>query len=399
MKPLYLKRGEDKRLRMGHLWIFSNEVDTAKSPLRDFEPGEPALVHDSSGRMLGTAYVNPASLISARILSRNAVIPDHAFLRERLKSALHLRATLYDEPYYRLCFGEGDYLPGLVVDRYNDSIVIQITTAGMERLKPDIITILDELLNPSIILIRNDTPGRDLEGLERHVEIAKGPALEHIPELLVIRENGLSFEAPFMQGQKTGWFFDQRVNHTCTRPFAPGATILDAFSYVGGFGVTAAAAGAKSVTFLDASRKALECAQNNTQRNAPECAVSILCGDALDTLANLREERAAYDIVCVDPPAFIKRKKDAEKGLAAYRRINELAMDLVTDGGILITCSCSQHLEADELRRITVRAAARRGFRVQILCTGAQGPDHPVHPAMPETAYLKALALRICRSA
>lgn len=399
MKPLYLKRGEDKRLRVGHLWIFSNEVDIAKSPLRDFEPGEAALVLDSGGRALGTAYVNPASLISARILSKREVFPDRAFLRERLEAALRLREALYPEPYYRLCFGEGDFLPGLVADRFDDILVVQIATAGMERLKTDIVEALDELLRPSVILLRNDTPGRDLEGLERYVETVKGPALEDLPETFLVRENGLSFEAPFTRGQKTGWFFDQRDNHAFTRPFAAGAGVLDAFSYAGGFGVTAAAAGAASVTFLDASRKALECALNNARRNAPECAVSDLCGDALDTLANLREEGATYDIVCVDPPAFIKRKKDAEKGLAAYRRVNELAVDLVADKGILVTCSCSQHLDAEELRRIAAKAAAKRGRRVQILRAGTQGPDHPAHPAMPETAYLKALALRVFRSA
>lgn len=399
MKSLYLRRGEDKRLRVGHLWIFSNEVDIAKSPLRDFEPGEPALVCDAAGRVLGTAYVNPGSLISARLLSRKAMLLTRDFLRERLETAWRLRETLYPEPYYRLCFGEGDYLPGLVVDRFGDIIVIQITTAGMERLQTDIVEVLDELVRPSVILLRNDTPGRTLEGLERYVKTVKGPAVENLPEYLVVRENGLTFEAPFARGQKTGWFFDQRENHAFIRPFAASATVLDVFSYAGGFGVTAAAAGAQSVTFLDASRVALECAQNNASHNAPNCATSLLCADALDTLLNLREEGATYDIVCIDPPAFIKRKKDAEKGLAAYQRVNELAMALVADKGFLVTCSCSQHLEADELRRIAARAAAKRGCRVQILKAGAQGPDHPVHPAMPETAYLKAFVLRVFRSA
>ena len=399
MKPLYLKRGEDKRLRTGHLWIFSNEVDVNKSPLRDFEPGEPALVRDAAGRPLGTAYVNPASLICARLLSKKALTPDRSFLYERLFAALRLRETLYSEPYYRLCFGEGDFLPGLVADRFNDVLVVQIATAGMERLKEHVIDVLDELIRPSILLLRNDIPSRTLEGLELHVESAIGPAPDALPETLMVRENGLTFAAPFIRGQKTGWFFDQRDNHALTRPFAAGARVLDAFSYAGGFGATAAAAGAKSVTFLDASETALDYALKNARHNAPECAAAVLSKDALDTLANLREEGAAYDIVCLDPPAFIKRKKDAENGLAAYRRVNELAMDLVADRGILVTCSCSQHLEAGELRRIAVKAAAKRGRRIQLLRAGAQGPDHPVHPAMPETAYLKALVLRVFRSA
>lgn len=392
MQQLFLKKHEDRRLRAGHLWIFSNEVDVKRSPLTAFAPGEAAQVCDAGGRPLGTAYVNPASLIAARIVSRRADEPlDAGLIRKRLARALKLRETLFDVPFYRLCHGEGDWLPGLVLDRYGDIFSAQITTAGMEAQKDALLDVLGELFRPKAVLLRNDVGVRAMENLPLAVENGMGLA----PEEIEVLESGASFAVSLSEGQKTGWFYDQRPNRVEAAKYAEGQSVLDAFCYAGGFGVMAARHGATSVTFLDASKAALGMAARNLAANAPACGGETLPGDALETLAALRDEGRRFGVVCLDPPAFIKRKKDAEQGLNAYRRVNDLGLQLVEDGGILTSCSCSHHLEAEALRRLIAQCAAKRGLNTQLLYQGFQGPDHPVHPSMPETAYLKVFILRV----
>lgn len=388
METLFLKKGEERRLLAGHLWVFSNEVDVKRSPLTAFEPGQDALVADARGRVLGTAYVNPASLIAARLVSREAEKPlCAALLQERLARALALREALFDRPFYRLCHGEGDFLPGLVLDRHGEWLTAQITTAGMERHREELAETLRELLRPSGCVLANDIAARELEGLPRREESPWGEA-EALPQEIEIEENGLAYHIPLLGGQKTGWFYDQRPNRVALAGLARGADVLDAFCYAGGFGALAAARGAKSVTFLDASASALEFARGNAAR-AGAAEVAALKGDALTVLAELRRDGRSFDIVCLDPPAFIKRRKDAKQGLEAYRRVNELGLDLVRPGGFFMSCSCSHHLEAGELLRLIARAAGRRGRHLRLIRQGFQGPDHPIHPAMPETAYLK----------
>lgn len=392
METLYLKRGEDRRLRAGHLWVFSNEVDVTRSPLTAFMPGQAVNVADAADRMLGTAYVNPSSLIAARLVSRRPETPLNADLvRSRLEDALSLRQRLFHEPFYRLCHGEGDLLPGLVVDRHGDHLVAQISTAGMDRLTADLVDILSGMLNPVSLLLDNDIPGRDQEGLPRTVTSAVGAA----PDAVDVRENGLTYSAPLSRGQKTGWFYDQRDNRASLIPFAPGATVLDAFCYAGGFGALALRHGARAVTFADASATALDFARRNAEMAAPHTDIECLHGDALNILARLRQEGRRFDLVCLDPPAFIKRRKDARQGLEAYRRINELGLDLVKPGGMLMTCSCSHHLEAETLRGLVAKAAARRRLHLRLLRQGFQGADHPIHPSMPESAYLKTFLFQV----
>ncbi len=393
METLYLKKGEDRRIRSGHLWVFSNEIDISRSPLASFSPGQPANLADSGGRMLGTAYVNPASLIAARIVSRRQDEPlDAGLLHRRLADALALRERLYDRPFWRLCHGEGDFLPGLVADRHGSHLVCQVTTAGMDAQTDALLNVLDELLHPASILLDNDIPARDLEGLPRYQKAASGA----VPEEACIEENGVRYAIPLASGQKTGWFYDQRLNRASFAGLAaPGCSVLDAFCYAGGFGTLAARNGAGSVTFLDASAHALGYARRNAE---PFCRdVETLQGDALELLAGLRRQGRTFDMVCLDPPAFIKRKKDAKQGLEAYARVNELGMDLVAPGGILMTCSCSHHLQEDALRAIAARAAGKRRRHARLIFRGFQGPDHPVHPAMPETAYLKTFLFQFPR--
>lgn len=391
MRTLQLRNREERRLRAGHLWVFANEVDVARTPLTDFAPGESATVCDARGAALGSACVHPGSLICARLHSRRPDTElDEGLLGERLTAALRLRTRLFDAPWYRLCHGEGDFLPGLVVDRYGGHLCVQVTTAGMERRRPALEACLRDLLGPASILWANDAPARRLEGLPLLPQ-CDGP----VPETLRVPENGCLFEVPCAQGQKTGWYYDQRGNRASLARFAKDADVLDIFSYAGGFGVTAAAAGARSVTFVDASAQALEYAARNARANAPACAAETLCGDAFDILRQLLAKERRFQVISLDPPAFIKRRKDAAKGLAAYRQANALAVRLLAPGGVLATSSCSHHLEAEALRGCLVRALARRNAPGRIIFTGGQGPDHPVHAAMPETAYLKCFIAQL----
>ena len=393
METVFLKKGEDRRLRIGHLWVFSNEIDTKRSPLTSFAPGQSVLVADCGGRPLGTGYVNPASLIAVRMVSRRAdEALDAALLRRRLSDALALRERMFERPFYRLCHGEGDFLPGLVADRHGDHVVCQITTAGMDAHTDELLSVLDELLHPASILLDNNVASRDLEGLERFQRVALGEA----PEEVTVEENGMSYAVPLKNGQKTGWFYDQRVNRDALTPFVraqKGCHVLDAFCYAGGFGALAAKNGAGRITFMDASAQALSYAGRNAGQFGTE--TELLQGDALTLLADLRREGRTFDIVCLDPPAFIKRKKDTRQGLEAYQRVNEIGLDLVRPGGMLMTCSCSHHLEADALRGLVTRAAGKRRRHARLLFQGFQGPDHPIHPAMPETAYLKTFLFHL----
>ena len=253
MQQLFLKKHEDRRLRAGHLWIFSNEVDVKRSPLTAFAPGEAAQVCAADGRTIGTAYVNPASLIAARIVSRKADEPlGAALIKKRLERALQLRETLFDVPFYRLCHGEGDWLPGLVLDRYGDVFSAQITTAGMEAQKDALLEVLGELFTPKAVLLRNDVGVRTMENLPLLVETGMGT----VPDEIEVRESGAAFTVSLAEGQKTGWFYDQRPNRVEAAKYAKGKTVLDAFCYAGAFGVMAARNGAAGVTFLDASRQA-----------------------------------------------------------------------------------------------------------------------------------------------
>lgn len=386
---LRLKRGEDRRLTAGHLWVFSNEVDTDATPLTAFAPGDLVQVINDRGRFLGHAYVNPRSLICARIMSRDAQYPiGKSLIVHRLQVALSLRRRLYEQPYYRLVYGESDGLPGLVVDRYGDVLVAQIGTAGMERLKPEIAAALAKVVQPAALLWKNDSGARELEGLPKYVETGAGT----VPETVELIENGLRFVVPLAEGQKTGWFFDHAGNRSTFLKYVAGARVLDVFSYLGAWGLAAARHGAADVTCVDASVQALAWLARNATLN--ELKVETLKGDAFDVLEALHAERRRFDVVVLDPPAFVKRRKDLPKGQAAYRRLNQLGMQLLDRDGVLVSCSCSYHLSGEDLLAAIQKAARHVERFVQVLESGGQAGDHPVHPAIPETRYLKAFFCR-----
>ncbi len=358
-------------------------------PLNKFQAGALARVLAHNDRALGLAYVNPKSLISARMLD-TWTMPDAAWFAARIRVALALRERLYREPFYRVVYGESDGLPGLVVDRYGTQCVAQIGTAGMELLKPHIQRALLQVLECDALLFKNDSGARELEGLPSYVEAAKGDFDEHG----LVVEDGLKFSAPLALGQKTGWFFDQAANRRALSAYVrKGARVLDVFSYVGAWAVRAAKAGASEVVCVDSSAAALDLAVKNGERNG--LTVSARKGDAFDVLEALAKEGARFDVVIVDPPAFAKRRKDLPKALAAYKRLNQLAMQVLAGDGILVSCSCSYHLSAEDLQDAIAKAARAADKHLQILELGGQAPDHPVHPAIPETRYLKAYFCRV----
>ncbi|MCB1572998.1 MAG: class I SAM-dependent rRNA methyltransferase [Xanthomonadales bacterium] len=393
LPALYLKRGEDTRLRAGHLWVFSNEVDVARSPLGGFEPGQACVIVDSRDKPIGVGYVNPNSLICARLVSRGIEHAlDRSLLVHRLKVALALRERLYDEPWYRLVFGESDGLPGLTIDRFDDVLVAQTTTAGMERLKDAITEAALKVLKPRQLWWKNDASIRSMENLPEYADLGHGAAVD---APLIVREAGLEFECDPVGGQKTGWFYDQRDNRDHLRALVKGKRVLDMFSYLGGWGIRAAAFGASEVVCVDASQPAVDAIGRNARRNGFGDTVSAVRADAFDYLKALREQRERFDVVILDPPAFVKRKKDLAEGRVAYRRLNELGMQVLERDGILITCSCSYHMPRAALLDGVQQAARHLDRQAQLLVDLQQGPDHPVHPAIAETDYLKGFILRV----
>ena len=392
LAPLRLKKNEDRRLRAGHVWVFSNEVDIIATPLTAFEAGQPVRIEDAGGKAIGTGYVNPRTLICARLVSRDpAMMLDQSLLVHRLNIALSLRVRLFDQPYYRLVFGDADGLPGLVVDRYGDVVVVQITTAGMERLKAEIVAALEKVIRPRAILLRNDSASREIEGLPIYVETALGD----VPDKVLLEENGVRFEAPLIEGQKTGWFYDHRMNRARLRHYVKDKRVLDMFCYLGAWGLQAADAGARQVECVDTSAKAVEWTRANAELNGVADRVSVIEADAFDALKDLRARREHFDVVILDPPAFIKRRKDIKEGARAYQRLNQMAMQVLAKDGILVSASCSFHLKRAELQEILLQTSRHVDRYIQIIEQGHQGPDHPVHPAIPETSYLKAIFARL----
>ena len=383
---IYLRKNEDKRLRKGHQWIFSNEIDTQRSPLDQFSAGDLVNVIGAGGKTLGSAYINPHTLICARLLSRKPDLKCGVnFFKSRLAAALALRDKLFERPFYRLVFGESDGLPGLVIDRFGTVLSVQITTAGIETHKEALISALVELLSPEAIILKNDNDQRQLECLSSENEIAYGDP----PNPLIIEENNARFKIDILQGQKTGWFYDHRDSRSRCAKISAGRTVLDLFSYTGAWGILAAVAGAAEVTCVDASGAALELAADNAQLNRVDAKMQFIRNDVFEFLRQSREGHRRYDIIVLDPPALIKRKKDFKQGFEAYRRLNHLALQILAPHGILVSASCSHHLNRENLHEI-LRSSSRHIDRHLIFFAGGgQGPDHPIHPAIPETEYLK----------
>jgi len=392
LPSVLLRSGEDRRVRSGHPWAFSNEI-LMDPETKALPAGSLAILRSPSGEALGLATFNPHSLIAARLLTTNPeATVDALFLGRRLAQATALRDRLIGVPYYRLIHAEADGLPGVIVDRFGDALVVQVNSAGMDRLTPVLLEALEAELSPKTIVLKNDSPVRELEGLTREVIVAKGEAAGAI-ELI---ENGARFVADLSGGQKTGWFYDQRDNRRFTAGLASGANVLDVYSYSGGFGVLAARQGAKSVICVDRSAAALDAARQAAQLNGVDKIVSFEKSEAFEALERLGGTSARkFEVVICDPPAFVKNHKDLKTGAQGYRKLVRLAAPLVARGGFLFVASCSHLVDppmfADQVRR-GLRDAERTG---RILLSSGAALDHPVHPGLPETAYLKALTLQL----
>ena len=392
---LILKKNEDKRLRQGHLWVFSNEVDTQRTPLTQFQAGDIVQVLASNGQVMGAAYINPNTLICTRLLSRKAGAKLGAKLfSSRIAKALALRERFYDKPFYRLIFGESDGLSGLVIDRLGDVLSVQITTAGVERQKEPLIEVLVELLQPKAILLKNDNPQRELEGLSTESEVIYG----ELPEEIIIEENQAKYKVDALNGQKTGWFYDHRSSRAELAKLASGKTVLDLFSYTGAWGIPAAMNGAEHVTCVDASASATAIGAENAQLNHVEDKMDFIKSDVFEFLKQARLEKKHFDIIVLDPPALIKRKKDFKAGYEAYRRLNHLALQVLAKDGILVSASCSYHLSRANLHYILRTSARHIDRHLTIVASGGQAPDHPVHPSIPETEYLKTFVCSVTES-
>ncbi|HZB94213.1 MAG TPA: class I SAM-dependent rRNA methyltransferase [Stellaceae bacterium] len=386
-----LQPGRHRRAEAGHPWVYSNEVamDAAAKALA---PGTLVTLRSAGGDPLGVASFNPHTLVSARLIDRDVKRRiDASFFAERLERALLLRRRLFAEPYYRLVHAEADGLPGLVADRFDAVLVLQLNTAAMALLEGEVLAAVDAVLAPETVVLRNDSPARAQEGLESEVRVAKG-ALSAPVELV---ENGVRFLADPGEGQKTGWFFDQRDNRRFVASLAAGGRVLDLYCYTGGFAVAAAMAGAESVLGLDRSEPALALAALAAERNGIAARCRFQRADIFGEAARLAASGERFDMVIADPPAFVKSKKDLGPGLRGYRKLARLAASLVAPGGVLFLASCSHNVEPPDFAEAVRRGLEDAGRSGRILRSAGAAPDHPVHPWLPESAYLKAEVLAL----
>jgi 23S rRNA (cytosine1962-C5)-methyltransferase len=380
-----LKPHEDRRVRRGHLWVFSNEVET---PPAGVSAGDVVHFLTSRDELLGVGYYNPHSLIAGRLLDRRLVKLDVEFFATRLRRALEMRETLIGEPAYRWVFGESDDLPGLVIDRFGETCVVESYAAGVDKLMPVLLEAMNAVHPWKAVVLRNEADARKLEHLPMSVEVTQGEvASPHWFE-----SDGLKLAADLRTGQKTGFFFDQRDNRRAAAAVARGKRVLDVFCHTGGFGLWCAKAGAGRVTGVDASEAAVALAGEIAKANGFEGTMNFEKADAFQWLQAGKEN---FDLVVLDPPKFAASKKQLPQAVEAYVRLNGLAMRRVTAGGFLATASCSQHVDRDEFRQILSRASYVSGRRVRLVQWGGQAKDHPVRLSMPETEYLKFALVQV----
>ena len=386
-----LQPRKHRRVSAGHPWVYSNEIEMTPQ-VRQLERGSLVTILNAGGDPVGTAMFNPHSLVAGRMLAAGPDVPvDRAFLAQRLRAAETLRDRLVPVPYYRLVHAEADGLPGLVVDRFGEIVVCQVNAAGMERLVPDLVAAVDEVLQPAAILLRNDGPVRALEGLDAYVRLAKGT----LEGLQIVEENGVRFYASLAEGQKTGWFYDQRDNRAFVAGLARGARVLDLYTYLGGFGIQAAVRGAREVTFVDSSQPALDLAARSAELNGVAGVCRFVRASAFEEMARLGRSGERFDLVVSDPPAFVKSRKDLAAGLKGYLKMVRLAAGLVAPGGFLLAASCSHNVDIEAFAEQVRHGLEQAGRNGRILRTAGAAPDHPVHPFLPESGYLKAQVLQL----
>jgi 23S rRNA (cytosine1962-C5)-methyltransferase len=386
MKTVKLKQKEERRILRGHPWVFSNELQPTKEA---FSPGELVEVQDFAGRFVGRGYVNPHTLIAVRLLTREQEELDRDFLRKRIATARALRTRLGFGDSFRALFSEGDGLAGLIVDKYADTLVLQSSTAGIDLLLNDIIAVLQEEYSPTAIVLRNDSPSRELEGLAQEKRVVFGA----IDGPVLIEESGINYSVDVLEGQKTGFFFDQRENRLAIKGYVRGKRTLDCFCYVGAWALSAARFGASEVIGLDSSERAITLATQNASLN--DLPAQFKKADVFDELRALEKQRERFGCIILDPPAFVKSRAKVREALKGYKEINLRAMKILEPGGVLVSCSCSHHIDQELFREMLIDAAYSAGRQARLLELRSQARDHPVLLAARETQYLKAAILII----
>lgn len=388
---LRVKPREEHRVKGGHPWIYSNEVEL-DAKAKALPPGSIVRILDSHGQDIGTASFNPHSLIAARLWTTDkAAAIDAEFFARRLRAALRLRERFYQRPYYRLIHAEADGLPGFIVDRYGDALAVQANTAGAEQLTPALLEALQTVLNPRAIVLRNDSKVRRLEGLAEEIRLAAG-SLDPQP---FVEEGGVRFTLDLMEGQKTGWYFDLAEARLRIAQLSSGQEVLDCYCHIGAFALTAAKAGARSVRGIDRSELGGALASKAARDNGLAGLATFEKGDAFESLENLNQQKARFGLVITDPPNFVKSRKDLGPGSRAYRKLAKLAAPLVAPGGFWFVASCAHLLPAELFAKEVAIGLNNAGRRGRIVLSGGAGPDHPVHPYLPESAYLKWQVLQL----
>jgi 23S rRNA (cytosine1962-C5)-methyltransferase len=389
MTSIRLKKNEDRRIRSGHPWVFSNEIERIDGA-RD--AGVSAELFDAAGAFLGSGYYTPHSLIAFRLLTRRQEDVDSVqFYEQRIAAALAHRRAIYPAlQTFRAVYGESDFLPGLVVDKYGDYLSLQMLSAGMDQRRALILEALQRVFAPKGVIARNDVAVRSLEKLEEKVEVLAG----EIPELVEMEENGLRFLINLREGQKTGGFLDQKQNHLLLQDICRGRAVLDCFCYAGSWAVHAGHFGAASALGLDISARAVEQAARNARLNGVADRVRFEECDVFERLRSLKHEDTGFDVIVMDPPAFVKSRKSIAEATKGYLTINRRALELLRPGGYLITCSCSFHMGREAFREMLVSASRLTRREVRLVATCSQAPDHPVLLSFPESEYLKCFVLQ-----
>ena len=388
---VFLQAGRDRRVVQGHPWVYSNEI-RMDPETKALPAGTVATLHRVDGKALGVGTFNPHALIAFRIFDRDSTVRlDEPFFLGRLRRALTLRDRLFEKPFYRLVHAEADGLPGMIADRFGDVVVLQMNTAGMDSLAPTVLAALHELFSPADIVFRNDARARAQEGLaDTDMDSDAG---ESRP--VGVEEGGLTFAADLACGQKTGWYYDQRDSRALVAPLARGGRMLDAYCYAGGFGISAACEGASDVVCIDSSQSALDLARKAADANGVGGICTFTKAVAFSELERLGKTGERFRVVVADPPAFVKSRKDLNVGLRGYRKLARLAAALVEPGGFLFVASCSHNVTSEAFSGEVAKGMAATERSGRIVRAGGPGLDHPVHPHLPETAYLKTLLLQV----
>jgi len=388
MATAFIVKGKESRIEYGHPWIFKSDISHTDG---DIVPGDVVDVYSSKNKFLGRGFFNPKSQITIRMMTYEHEEVNYDFLYNRINDAWNYRKQVADINSCRVVFAESDFLPALVVDKFADILVVQTLALGMDRYKKDIVNILDDIIKPRGIYERNDVPVRLLEGLEQQKGFLKGS----FDTLVEMTENGVKFLVDIENGQKTGFFLDQKENRAAIAPFVKDAKVLDCFTHTGSFALHAGLYGAKSVLGIDISEHAVECATKNAQLNGLDSIVKFQTANTFDILREFDDNGEHFGTIILDPPAFTKARNTVPGAIRGYKEINLRAMKILERGGYLITCSCSQHVDSDLFMDILFDAAADSKRKVRVVEYRSQAKDHPVLLASPETEYLKCAILQV----